>query len=214
MKLVKIIVFIFLLSGIYFNARASCSCTCSAIVYHNGTPTNFYYNTPPFFAGLQILPGDSVQLMLYRDSGCGQEMHTWTKNGNFYYADFNSSSVIMVYDTGYYQCSFTINTITLNFTADIDYSTTSISQNDSETGLNVYPNPFNEFVSIDITTTNSADVSYCIYNYAGQEIKTFHKSNVFGELNVFEDFENISQGIYLLRIIIGDRIFDKKLVRL
>ena len=64
----------------------------------------------------------------------------------------------------------------------------------------VYPNPANEHIEVQLN--NSCAIDYIIYNFSGKVCQQGRRSNsIVHKLDVSE----ISQGIYLLEVLIGDR---------
>ena len=64
----------------------------------------------------------------------------------------------------------------------------------------VYPNPANEHIEVQLN--NSCAIDYIIYNFNGKVCQQGRRSNsIVHKLDVSE----ISQGIYLLEVLIGDR---------
>ncbi|RKD90661.1 T9SS type A sorting domain-containing protein [Mangrovibacterium diazotrophicum] len=82
-------------------------------------------------------------------------------------------------------------------------------------GLNVYPNPFNEKVKFDFTLEKDANVVLEIYNMVGQKIATLVNDRVeAGVRNTIEYLpETDISGIYVYKLDIDGKIQTGKLVR-
>ncbi len=66
---------------------------------------------------------------------------------------------------------------------------------------NAWPNPFNASTSISFTLQESGHVSAAVYNTAGQKVDTLINSEMTaGENRIFWTPENLSGGIYFIRI--------------
>jgi hypothetical protein len=75
-------------------------------------------------------------------------------------------------------------------------------------GISVYPNPANEFIIIKSNITNSpAEVS--IMNYTGE---TIYRGITANEARISFP-ENMSNGLYLVRVIGGDKTFYHKFIK-
>ncbi|MBN2636307.1 MAG: T9SS type A sorting domain-containing protein [Prolixibacteraceae bacterium] len=79
----------------------------------------------------------------------------------------------------------------------------------------VYPNPFNEMVSLSVNTKNPVDrIEVELYNLYGQTIFSDFYENVDGEISEKIDMIGKPSGIYLLNVKEnGIKIFTKKLVK-
>jgi PKD repeat protein len=82
-----------------------------------------------------------------------------------------------------------------------------------ETLLRVYPNPSQNIFNIRLVEAVSSDVEVLLYNLNGQLLmrKSFH--DIHGELFTRLDVSRQASGVYHLRVIDGDRIIDKKLIK-
>jgi len=80
---------------------------------------------------------------------------------------------------------------------------------------NNYPNPFSTSISWDITTSASSNLEIIIYNTLGQKI-TEQKQQVYsGENKSTINLEGLASGIYIARIIVGNKYFtDKKILHI
>jgi hypothetical protein len=79
---------------------------------------------------------------------------------------------------------------------------------DSENSINIYPNPFNSFVTIK-SDKNFQNANIVIYNSFGQKIKEL--TNLYGqEIKLFKD--NLTCGIYFIRIMTDGFTETKKLI--
>lgn len=79
----------------------------------------------------------------------------------------------------------------------------------------VYPNPFNDIVTVSVSTNNKVgNISIEVFNLYGQKIKSVHGKNVFGEFPQNLDLSDFANGMYLLTVIEnGKRVFSKKIIK-
>ena len=88
------------------------------------------------------------------------------------------------------------------------YDTSSLSLEDLEKRIVVYPNPINDFLTIK-NISNSSDV--LLYNVLGATFKPIKKD--IGNESYTLDLKNYPAGVYFLRIKEGDKILTKKIVK-
>jgi len=75
-----------------------------------------------------------------------------------------------------------------------------------ESSFSIYPNPANNFISIDTDVT--AQVRVQILNYKGQVVKEESLVNVSSQINV----SDLTSGIYFVNILINDSVSTEKLI--
>ncbi|WKD85565.1 hypothetical protein KCTC32516_00906 [Polaribacter huanghezhanensis] len=73
--------------------------------------------------------------------------------------------------------------------------------------FSAFPNPVNQGV-LTIKTFNTREKEVTIYNVLGKKIFTQKFSGTMKQLNVSE----ISSGIYIMKVVEGDKVATKKLV--
>jgi hypothetical protein len=89
----------------------------------------------------------------------------------------------------------------------------SFGQNNATVGkkaiaeFTVFPNPVNEG-KITITTFNSNEKMVTIYNVLGKEVFNQKITGIKEQLNI----SHISSGIYIVKVLDGDKVATKKLV--
>lgn len=80
--------------------------------------------------------------------------------------------------------------------------------------LNVFPNPFNEFIYLeDINTIKSETVNLKISNSLGFCVfdKTYTTESLKNNSKIY--LENLSSGVYFLNIKTGDKTIVKKIIK-
>jgi hypothetical protein len=78
-------------------------------------------------------------------------------------------------------------------------------------GLNVYPNPARDVVHVDFPLSNSADVSFTLYNSIGEIVMT-KTADPSAFIRETIDISALRRGIYLLEIIAGNRRETRRVV--
>lgn len=79
----------------------------------------------------------------------------------------------------------------------------------------VYPNPFNDKITISIQTKNAVDeITYEVFNQFGQIIKVESVQNIFGEFKCEIDLSAYSSGMYLIYIREnGNPVYSGKVIK-
>ena len=82
--------------------------------------------------------------------------------------------------------------------------------NDSELNFEVYPNPFDEEISINIPYTENQTAQIDIYNAAGQHVYSQSDIATGREVNIQP---NVAAGVYIVRVKMGDLQHHVKLIK-
>jgi hypothetical protein len=77
----------------------------------------------------------------------------------------------------------------------------------------VYPNPFNESITIHANLNQNADVQVSIYDVIGQIVTSQNYGDKEGSVEEFIDVSTLSTGMYVVRVKIGESTFQTKLVK-
>ncbi|MDX8339276.1 M6 family metalloprotease domain-containing protein [Draconibacterium sp. IB214405] len=87
------------------------------------------------------------------------------------------------------------------------------------TAVRCYPNPFDEEITVNVQLAADAKVEMQVMNQTGQVVNRLVERQVFphGSHNLIwggknDGGQSVSSGIYYLRITIGDRMYNKKIV--
>ena len=75
----------------------------------------------------------------------------------------------------------------------------------------VYPNPAQNQVNIDLNMEQNENVEVSIINTVGQVVINKQFGNMNGANTLSIDLENMSQGIYFVKIQVGNKIYTKPL---
>ncbi|MCW3077854.1 MAG: hypothetical protein JWO32_2463 [Bacteroidetes bacterium] len=76
----------------------------------------------------------------------------------------------------------------------------------------VYPNPASQSAILSINMKDNALVNVDIYNTIGQQVKSSKHTAQVGENNLNIDLSNLSAGIYLVNVKVGNATSTKKLI--
>ena len=96
-------------------------------------------------------------------------------------------------------------------------SVSIIQQNDNRISMNIYPNPANNYVTIEYEIKYTEDVCIDIFNMNGQKVKSLLRSRqspgiytITWDPHDLKGVNNVS-GIYLCRISLSGKIFTRKI---
>lgn len=74
-----------------------------------------------------------------------------------------------------------------------------------ETPINLYPNPANQFINIDIQTNNNNKLNYLIYNALGEIVQSGQIQSQQGKHQYFVELNNLNTGVYYFNLMIEDK---------
>ena len=81
--------------------------------------------------------------------------------------------------------------------------------------VSCYPNPFNSSAKIIINTNKSQNVRVELYNVVGEQIKTIYNGNINPGSYKFDlEANDISSGIYFVRVVTGKEVSSLKILLL
>ena len=75
----------------------------------------------------------------------------------------------------------------------------------------IYPNPANDQVNINLNMKQSENVNITIFNYLGQEVTNTNYGSMNGVNTLNIKLNNLSSGMYFVKITIGDKVYTKPL---
>lgn len=89
---------------------------------------------------------------------------------------------------------------------------------EKEISLEVAPNPFNQRTKVTLVTPARSEARITMHNMTGNLISIIHKGSLVGETSWNWNGKDISgkrvsPGIYLLRAIINDKVYTRKLIK-
>jgi hypothetical protein len=94
----------------------------------------------------------------------------------------------------------------------IELGTTGLAKNNSETGINIYPNPTNGKFTIQIANRHqqTANSTIEIYNVLGE--KLYSDSKLYQQYSSEIDLSNSPKGIYFVKVHTETEIHIEKIV--
>lgn len=96
------------------------------------------------------------------------------------------------------------------FLARIEGVITSIHDNiQSQEDLKVYPNPASESIFIDLSSFKGKTCSVTVFDLAGSKVSSSETDNKL----FFLDFSNYQEGLYIIIVSDGNRIYSKKIIK-
>lgn len=86
---------------------------------------------------------------------------------------------------------------------------TDVNNQDTESGIKVFPNPASDVFTIDLTALQGGDVSYRLLNINGQQVLGGEGAT---DKLIPVDLANVSKGVYLLSIELAGSVYHKKVI--
>lgn len=127
-------------------------------------------------------------------SGANGPFYVFTMNGNYYVEVFNSLG-----------CS-TVSTITT-------VNDVGVGEVPEMILLNVYPNPTNSDVTIEMNSAKETDLKFTLVNIAGQLVYAEELKNLNGVYKKNIQLKEYPNGIYFLQLITNDEVVTRKIVK-
>ncbi|MBA3899592.1 MAG: Omp28-related outer membrane protein [Bacteroidetes bacterium] len=87
----------------------------------------------------------------------------------------------------------------------------NVKENDDKLKMNIYPNPFKNSATISLDMVNSEEVNIRVYNLLGAEVFNYNKTLDSGMNYVPFDGSNLTDGIYIVKVKVGDIDTTRKL---
>lgn len=88
----------------------------------------------------------------------------------------------------------------------------SVAENETQSRLNVFPNPFSETTKVSFNIEKPVSVIIDVYDVKGQKVFSENKGNLVGEQRINLNREKLQSGVYLVSIRAGDEKFSRKIV--
>jgi len=93
-----------------------------------------------------------------------------------------------------------------------------MTQKDStqENNLNVFPNPFSNYLNLQMNLTDAEEISVKISSLKGDVVynKNFNLRNQEFSSLMIDELDNLQQGIYVVKVISADKTLEQKIVKL
>lgn len=90
--------------------------------------------------------------------------------------------------------------------------TTGINDNTLASATSLYPNPSNDLINLNFTTSNSGNVNYTILDITGKAVKSISLGNIAAGNYVEQiNVKDLAKGTYLLNLFVGEQVVRKKI---
>jgi hypothetical protein len=118
------------------------------------------------------------------------------------------------FGSGYLNLVFRSLSVTPGVVTDLDEPSVTFTNQNNPGGLvNIYPNPFNEYTNINYVIYQRSNVKIEIIDMCGKRVASlFDRTLTPGNYTLEYRHHNLSQGIYLCRLMINDQVLLKKIV--
>lgn len=140
--------------------------------------------------------------------------HTYATHGSYYVCLTVSSNTGGIACTSTFCDTLTVDstgTIRAAFTVRTGNASLSIEDISTITSLNLYPNPANQFASIEFEAANSSNLLIKIVDMKGAEIRTVNQAINAGNNKVNLTVSDLNEGMYLIQILDGTSMVTKRL---
>lgn len=119
----------------------------------------------------------------------------------------------MVYDTLYVESEYDLHKVLIGVDYNLISGTGDLTENNIS--IDIYPNPFNDQVQIELELIKDAYLKADILNFTGQILQVLAEGELVRGRHTFTlhlTNESLPAGIYLLRISSGDNVIVRKLI--
>ena len=89
---------------------------------------------------------------------------------------------------------------------------TSVTPIDETEGFAVYPNPFEDYTYVTFNMEESVNVDLTVYNIIGEVVYSASHNNLsVGSQKLEINTQDFTPGVYFVNIVIGDKVYTKKI---
>ena len=93
-------------------------------------------------------------------------------------------------------------------------NSTNINYSSTNSFLNAYPNPFNNYIIIEFKTTKKGKCNLSLYDANGVLIKSIVNADVSEGNHRFKlNDSTLSKGVYLLKLVSEENVYEKKIIK-
>lgn len=134
-----------------------------------------------------------------------------------YFPEFNNMEIIKKIEESGHQFSNPDNKLGYgipDFAKAAELSSTSTNGFIKDAMIKIYPNPFKNYVQIEILQKNKHHVKIAIINITGKKILEKHYPDMRYSVIEINNIGDLPPGIYLLKINIGDQVFQKNISKI
>jgi len=162
-----------------------------SILFDNPAPVN-----GTFFVGFQLFystPADTFAIYMAPNRGIGGQNTMYVKRSS----DWMCPSDLL---------GDTLNTaLGINLIGCL----VKVKEIDIEENINIYPNPSNNIVNIDINDKLNSDIKVAVYDIFGRELNVSESQIDTGNISL--NFSEYNSGIYLIYITVDEKLITKKI---
>ena len=83
----------------------------------------------------------------------------------------------------------------------------------TNSGINMYPNPFTDQVSLDLFTEKETSVTWTIYDMTGKAVLSGNENLTSGHSTLNIDAKELSDGVYMLNAIVNDQMQSFRIMK-
>ena len=94
---------------------------------------------------------------------------------------------------------------------DVEIPVGNKNLNFNENLAKVFPNPFSDMTTVSLNLVDAADVTIQVYNSVGQMVGQQDFGKLSGEQNIPFNGTNLSEGVYIMHIVVGEQVVTKRL---
>nr|MBC7612037.1 S8 family peptidase [Pseudopedobacter sp.] len=114
--------------------------------------------------------------------------------------------------SGEYRVDITSSSGCISSSDNFSYVLSAIRPSDPlEIGLKVYPIPSNGILNLNFEAIKKDDIKISFTNLIGQEVLSESKNNFIGKFSESLDLRNLNDGIYILNLKIGSKLYTQKI---
>lgn len=95
----------------------------------------------------------------------------------------------------------------------LDSTHANIWDNKAVNNISAYPNPFDEYLTINFEMNMNAPVKLSIFNMVGNEVRAKNIKATKGSNRVSLNTSKLPEGVYFYRFNTGDKVITRKLVK-
>lgn len=101
----------------------------------------------------------------------------------------------------------------INISSDFIAYKTGIKEISGVSGVKIFPNPVNEILSVEFTTSKKKNIHFTVYDVSGKKVLEETKSFEEGENSHQLSFSNFAKGAYLIEMNDGHSMIQKSVVK-
>lgn len=114
--------------------------------------------------------------------------------------------------SGTYKIGLSINTGCLVFSDEYNYAITALHPDNSDIGLAVFPVPVKNQLNVAFNSKASEHMAISLLNTVGQVVYNQEQNISPGNFSTILDISRQINGAYILRIIIGSKVYSRKVI--